>query len=110
MSTQYSQNEALTMNSLNDSVNRLTEYVNDLTARLKAKAEWIERHPDHESEQFEIDADLHDRFGHQPTAYESTFNPDDPLPNTSDTLTAQRFNDLCIVALSALFIATGETR
>jgi hypothetical protein len=101
------------MSDLNDSVNRLTEYVNDLTARLKAKAEWIERHPDHESEQFEIDADLHDRYqsiGHRKSSFESTFNPDDPLPNTSDTLTAQRFNDLCIVALSALFIATGETQ
>ena len=98
------------MNSLNDSVNRLAEYVNGLTARLNARAEWVERHADHESEQFAIEADLHDRFGHQPTAYESTFNPDDTEPQTSDVLTAQRFNDLCVVALSALFIATGDTQ
>ena len=112
------------MSDLNDSVNRLTEYVNDLTARLKAKAEWIERHPDHESEQFQIDADHWDQPGktHRETLairltaewkmhrFKSTFNPHDPVPTTSDVLTAQRFNDLCIVALSALFIATGETQ
>lgn len=96
--------------NLDDSVSRLAQYVNDLTARLEAKAAWIERHPDHESEQFAIDADLYDRFGLEPKRYQSTFNPDDPVPTTSDVLTAERFNDLCIVALSAFSIAKGGTK
>jgi len=98
------------MSDINASTERITAYVNDLGARLQARREWIERHPDHESEQFEIDADLHDQFGHQPTAYESTFNPDDPLPNTSDLLSAQRFFDVAFIALTALTNTTGETQ
>lgn len=97
-------------NNLDDSVSRLAQYVNDLTARLEAKAAWIERHPDHESEQFQIDSDLYYRFGSQPFAFKSTFDPDDHVPTTSDVLTAQRFNDLCVVALSAFVMGEGNTK
>jgi hypothetical protein len=97
-------------NNLDDSVSRLAQYVNDLTARLEAKAGWIERHPDHESEQFEIDAGLYYRFGERPFAFKSTFDPDDPIPTTIDVLTSQRFNDLCVVALSAFVMGEGKLK
>ena len=98
-------------NNLDDSVSRLAQYVNDLTARLEAKAAWIERHPDHESEQFQIDSEFDCApFDSQNVVFKSTFNPDDPVPTTSDVLTAQRFNDLCIVALSAFSIAKGDPK
>jgi hypothetical protein len=97
-------------NNLDDSVSRLAQYVNDLTARLEAKAAWIERHPDHESEPFQIDSDIYDRQGSQRFRFRSTFDPNDPVPTTSDVLTAQRFNDLCVVALSAFITAKGEAK
>lgn len=96
------------MSDINASTARIKAYVDDLGARLHAREQWNERHPDHESEQYEIDSDLYYRFGPQPFAFKSTFDPDDPAPNTSDLLSAQRFFDVAIIAVTALTNTTGE--
>lgn len=93
------------MSDIKASTERIRLYVDDLGARLKAKDEWNQRHPDHESEQYALDEDTYFRYqsiGHTKSSFESTYDPNDPSPNTSDLLSAQRFFDVAFIALTAL--------
>jgi len=101
------------MSDINASTERIKAYVNDLGARLQARQEWNERHTDHESEQYALDEETYFRYqsiGHTKTSFESSYDPNDPAPNTSDLLSAQRFFDVAFIALTALTNTTGETQ
>lgn len=98
------------MNDVNASAERMRGYVADLGARLQARQEWTERHPDHKSPQFTADEDTYFKFqaiGHTAPPATSTFDPNDPTPNTSDLLSAQIFFDVAYIAITALDKATG---
>jgi hypothetical protein len=99
------------MNDITGSTERIRQYVADLGARLQARQEWTDRHPDHESPQFTADEDTYFRYqsiGHTKSSFESSYDPNDPTPNTSDLLSAQRFFDVAYIAITALDKATGE--
>jgi hypothetical protein len=99
------------MNDITESTERIRRYVADLGTRLQARQEWNERHADHESPQYETDEETYFRYqaiGHTKSTFESTFDPNDPAPNTSDLLSAQRFFDVAYIAITALDKATGE--
>jgi hypothetical protein len=99
------------MNDIKASAERMRVYVADLGARLQARQEWTARHPDHNSPQFTADEDTYFKYqaiGHTKSTFESTFDPNDPTPNTSDLLSAQIFFDVAYIAITALDKATGE--
>jgi hypothetical protein len=99
------------MNDVTGSAERIRKYVADLGARLQARQDWTDRHPDHKSPQFEADEDTYFKYqaiGHTKSTFESTFDPNDPTPNTSDLLSAQIFFDVAYIAITALDKATGE--
>ena len=101
------------MSDINASTARIKAYVDDLGERLHAREQWNERHPDHESEQYALDEDTYFRYqsiGHTKSSFESSYDPNDPAPNTSDLLSAQRFFDVAFIALTALTNTTGETK
>ena len=77
---------------------RLSVYAEDLNHRMQKRNEWRERHPDERSALYILDCIAHDRG--EPTSGETTFNPDDPMPSTSDVITAERFADIINLLLS----------
>jgi hypothetical protein len=77
---------------------RLSVYAHDLNHRIKLRDEWRTRHPDERTALFILDSIAHERG--EPTSGETTFNPDDPMPTTSDVITAERFADIINLLLS----------
>ena len=77
---------------------RLTDYAQSLNHRLRLKQEWILRHPDYQSGAYILDCINHDKG--EPISGTTTFNADDPQPNTSDVITAERFADILNLLLS----------
>ena len=77
---------------------RLSIYAHDLNHRLQMRNEWRERHPDERTALYILDSIAHDND--EPISGETTFNPDDPMPSTSDVITAERFADIINLLLS----------
>lgn len=84
-----------------ESFDRLKNYSNDLSERLRLLDEWLLRHPDSDSKQFRQDARDWELDTEKEHNFQSTFDPNDERPDTYDTISAQRFNDLILVALKA---------
>lgn len=89
------------MTETNQNYERLKAYANDLDQRLKQEADWKQRHPDHNTEEYETDWENWENDPEGQHTYKSTFDPNDPCVSTSDVLSAQRFNDLIQVAIQA---------
>lgn len=81
----------------------LRDYVDDLGTRISQKVEWAKRHPDHTTEQYQLDeCGYYDADpGSAPRSFMSTFDPDDPSPQVSDIITHERFFALMNIALEA---------
>lgn len=95
-----------TMN--NQAYLNIKEYCDDLTERLRLVEEWKLRHPDWDTQPFLRDESNWIRADDDAElTFETSFDPNDLRPNTSDLLTSERWNDLMLVALSA-FEAAGE--
>jgi hypothetical protein len=77
---------------------RLSVYAHDLNHRIKLRDEWRSRHPDQRSALYILDSIAHERG--EPISGATTFNPDDPMPTTSDVITAERFADIINLLLS----------
>ena len=77
---------------------RLSVYAHDLNHRIKLRDEWRERHPDERTALYILDCIAHDNG--EPISGDTTFNPDDPMPSTSDVITAERFADIINLLLS----------
>ena len=83
-------------------------YCDDLTERLRLVEEWKVRHPDWDTQPFRRDESNWIRADDDAElTFETSFDPNDLRPQTSDLLTSERWNDLMLVALSA-FEAAGE--
>ena len=84
---------------------KLRAYRLDLGARLQHRDEWKQRHPDWASARFEADRIAHDyRVSENATwepSGESTFDPNDREPNTSDRVSAEMWQALCVLAVAA---------
>ena len=99
-------------NFAKESFDRLKSYSDDLSERLRLRDEWKLRHPDHDSKQYRQDqrtwCDDNETEGNPEKEYnfQSTFDPNDYEPDVYDTISAQRFNDLMLVALKAYEKAT----
>lgn len=86
---------------------RLHTYHADLLARYEARSQWLERHPDHNTPEYH--ADEHDyelrQGGFLPASTDrtpqSSFNPTDPEPSTSDVLSASLLLNIMAVSLEA---------
>jgi hypothetical protein len=86
----------------------IKEYCDDLTERLRLVEEWKLRHPDWNTQPFLRDESNWIRADDDAElTFETSFDPNDLRPNTSDLLTSERWNDLMLVALSAFEVA-GE--
>jgi hypothetical protein len=86
----------------------IKEYCDDLTERLRLVEEWKLRHPDWNTQPFLRDESNWIRADDDAeSTFETSFDPNDLRPNTSDLLTSERWNDLMLVALSAFEVA-GE--
>ena len=95
-----------TMN--NQAYLNIKEYCDDLTERLRLVEEWKLRHPDWNTQPFLRDESNWIRADDDAQlTFETSFDPNDLRPHTADLLTAERWNDLMQVALSA-FEAAGE--
>jgi len=96
------------MRKPDDSYRDIRAYLDDLNARMNAQQWWLARHPDTDTDEYEAD---YDRYLDNPsswTAGVSTFDPTDPMPNTADVLSVQRFIDLMTVAVTAYERSTNE--
>jgi hypothetical protein len=95
-----------TMN--NQAYFNIKTYCDDLTERLRLVEEWKLRHPDWNTQPFLRDESNWIRADDDAElTFETSFDPNDLRPNTSDLLTSERWNDLMLVALSAFEVA-GE--
>jgi hypothetical protein len=88
-------------NFAEESFHRLKSYSDDLSERLRLLDAWKLRHPDCDSKQYRQDALNWDDDIEKVHNFQSTFDPNDDRPDTYDTISAQRFNDLILVALKA---------
>jgi len=79
----------------------LRTYADDLLNRIAMRRAWVERHPDHATEEYNADFLSWQMGGEYWKSGISTFDPNDPEPRTADLLTAERFTDLMLVALAA---------
>lgn len=81
----------------------LRDYVDDLGARMSQKVEWTKRHPDHTTKQYQLDENSYwlAEDGLTPRSFASSFDPNDPMPQTSDIITHERFFALMNIALEA---------
>lgn len=77
----------------------MSDYAKDLNSRLVAQQEWIGRHPDYRT--FAYLEDVRNYEENQVLSFDSTFNPADPMPQTSDMLTAEKFLSVIMLALHA---------
>ena len=81
---------------------RIRTYVDSLTSRLELKKQWLERHPDWGLFAFERDMCEWEK---QQDAWipsgNSTFDPNDLMPSTHDVISAELFEALLLVAVSA---------
>jgi hypothetical protein len=75
------------------------KYAPDLNSRFVAQAEWVERHPDYMTFAYRDDERNYEE--NQILSFESTFDPNDPMPSVSDMLTAKMFLALMMLALHA---------
>jgi len=76
-------------------------YLDDITARMIAQRAWNTRHPDALDAEFAADEDAYYDDPSTWAAGRSTFDPNDPIPNTADVLTVERFISLVVVAVTA---------
>lgn len=77
---------------------RLSIYAQDLNHRMQMRNEWRERHPDERTAMYILDCIAHENG--EPISGDTTFNADDPMPSTSDVITAERFADIINLLLS----------
>lgn len=77
----------------------ISNYCADLNSRLEAQKEWVVRHPDYMTFAYRDDEKNYEEHGIM--NYESTFDPADPMPSTSDMLTAEKFLSVMMLALHA---------
>lgn len=75
------------------------KYVPDLSARFVAQEKWIVRHPDYKTFAYLDDSENYEQNGI--LSFDSTFDPFDPMPSTSDMLTAKMFLAVMTLALHA---------
>lgn len=80
---------------------KVKDYCDDLSERIRLKQEWQLRHPDRNSEQFEQDWQnwCDDEEGEHD--FKSSFDPNDPCPDTADVFTAEMLSSIMLVALTA---------
>lgn len=80
---------------------QVKEYSDDLSERIRLLKEWNERHSDSDSPQFKQDWKdwYYDQEGKHD--FKSSFDPNDPSPDTADVLTAETFNNIMLIALAA---------
>ena len=84
---------------MTDHYTRLRKYCDDLTFRVLARDEWRKRHPDWDTQLFRSEYWAWLEKGMK--KFDSSFDPDDLEPQTSDVLTAENFLALITVALTA---------
>ena len=78
---------------------RVRTHVDSLLPRMLAQKEWIKRHPDYRT--FAYLDDERNYEENSILSFESTFDPADPMPSTSDILTAELFLSVMMLALHA---------
>ncbi len=78
---------------------RLRSYCDDLTSRVLARDEWRKRHPDWDTDLFNSEHWAWREKGMK--KFETSFDPDDWEPQTSDILTVDNFLAIITVALAA---------
>jgi len=75
---------------IKDAYIQVRDYCSDLSERIDMYEVWKERHPDHNTTlYYREEAAFYE--GEKTSDFESTFNPDDPQPNTADLLSAKMF-------------------
>lgn len=85
-----------------DAYSRIKTYCEDLSTRIRLVDEWKLRHPDYKTRQFEIDHRAwYKSEDDTELTFESSFDPNDLMPETSDIITAQRLNDIMLITLAA---------
>lgn len=80
---------------------RVMEYCDDLSERIKLKQEWQLRHPDRNSKQFQQDWENWYDNQEGEHDFKSSFDSNDPSPNTADVFTAEMLASIMLVALAA---------
>ena len=84
---------------------KIRTYRLDLGARLQHRDEWKQRHPDGYSAWYDADRIAYERDVTDDAPWEpsgnSTFDPNDPEPNTSDRVSAEMWQALCVLAVAA---------
>jgi hypothetical protein len=88
----------------------LSAYLDDLKSRVEAQKAWRRRHPDAGTPTYEDDVDAYIDSPTSWTPGRSTFDPSDPMPQTSDLFTADRFITLMTVAVTAYEKAGDRAR
>lgn len=80
----------------------LSAYHDDLSSRYEARKEWVARHPDYLSDLFQDEAGkYYDHGKPSEMVFQSSFDPSDLPPSTSDIFTTELMLNIVKVCLEA---------